>query len=334
MYWMITNRKLKNGEPTGDEGPLSYFASTGAAPLDQISSWQKLSFPEFRKQLSAEADAFPLYEDPEDHTAQRHVGVFVHGFNNTWQDAARRYRSVSDTLYGGPDRLGTCVLFTWPSDGTKLGYIPDRADARRSAEELASVLSELYSWAIFKQQQGAANPAKACRAKLSAIGHSMGAYVLQKALQVVWTRNNQPLLVSLINQLLLVAADVDNDLFKSGEVVDKSDGDAMANLCYRITALYTGRDLTLGMSAGFKHFGERRLGRSGLARNDAGVPMAPSNVWDLDCSRLIEPGLGRVHSALFEAGESKGPELMTRVLRGDDRKLIVSWAEDNQYPKP
>lgn len=160
----------------------------------------------------------------------------------------------------------------------------------------------------------------------------MGAYVLQKALQVVWTRKNQPLLVSLINQLLLVSADVDNDLFKSGEVVDKSDGDAMANLCYRITALYTGRDLTLGMSAGFKHFGERRLGRSGLARNDAGVPLAPSNVWDIDCSRLIKPSVPRVHSSLFEPADSKGPDLMQRVLRGDDRKLILSWAEDNAFP--
>ena len=332
MYWMITNRKLRAGEPSADSGPLSYFASDGAQPLDQITSWQKLSFSDFRQQLTREADAFPLIEDPEEHAAQRHVGVFVHGFNNTWQDAARRYRGIADTLYGGPAKLGTCVLFTWPSDGTALGYIPDRVDARRSADDLASVLSELYSWAVFKQKQGAADPDKACRAKLSAIGHSMGAYVIQKALQTVWTRNNQPLLVSLINQLLLVAADVDNDLFKSGEVVDKSDGDAMANLCYRITALYTGRDLTLGMSAGFKHFGERRLGRSGLARNDAGVPMAPSNVWDLDCSRLIDPAVVKVHSALFEPAQSKGFDVMGRVLRGDDRKLIVSWAEDNVYP--
>jgi esterase/lipase superfamily enzyme len=89
------------------------------------------------------------------------------------------------------------------------------------------------------------------------IAYSMGAYVTQKAMQTVWTCKNQPLLVSLINQMILVAADVDNDLFESGESVDGSDGDTIANLTYRITALYTGRDSTLGLSAGFKHFGKR-----------------------------------------------------------------------------
>jgi len=42
----------------------------------------------------------------------------------------------------------------------------------------------------------------------------MGNYVLQTAMQFAWTRKNQPLLVSLLNQLVIVAADVDNDLFK------------------------------------------------------------------------------------------------------------------------
>ena len=65
----------------------------------------------------------------------------------------------------------------------------------------------------------------------------MGNYLLQKAMAAAWTRKNQPLLVSLINQLLMVAADVDNDLFDAG-APDNSDGSAVANLTYRITALY------------------------------------------------------------------------------------------------
>ena len=38
------------------------------------------------------------------------------------------------------------------------------------------------------------------------VAHSMGNYVLQKAMSAAWTRKNQPLLVSLINQLVMVAA--------------------------------------------------------------------------------------------------------------------------------
>ena len=212
---------------------------------------------------------------------ERHIGVFVQRFNNSWEDEAGRYKGIADDLYAA-NGLGICVLFTWPPDGSALGYIPDRLDARRPADSLTEVLSDLYDWAIKKQLEGSEDPAKGCRAKISLIAHSMGAYVRQKAMQTVWTPKNKPLLVSLLNQMLLVAADVDNELFSSGEAVDSSDGDAMENLCYRVTAIYTGRDSTLGLSAGFKHFGKRRLGRNGLAGGD------PDNVWDVDCSDLID----------------------------------------------
>jgi hypothetical protein len=81
-------------------------------------------------------------------------------------------------------------------------------------------------------------------------------------MNAVWTRKNRPLLVSLLQEVLMVAADVDNDLFRNGENVTHGDGEGLSNLSYRITALYTGRDNVLGASAGLKHFGKRRLGRS------------------------------------------------------------------------
>ena len=69
--------------------------------------------------------------------------------------------------------------------------------------------------------------------------------------------------MSLVNQMLLVAADIDNDLFKMGEGTDKSDGDAIANLTYRVTALYTGRDPILGLSAGAPYFSPSSHSRLG-----------------------------------------------------------------------
>jgi esterase/lipase superfamily enzyme len=92
----------------------------------------------------------------------------------------------------------------------------------------------------------------------------MGNYMVKKTMAKAWTRKNQPLLVSLINQLLMVAADVDSDLFDSG-APDNNDGNTVANLTYRITALYNGRDSVLGASIGLKHFDMRRLGRTGLS---------------------------------------------------------------------
>jgi hypothetical protein len=137
-------------------------------------------------------------------------------------------------------------------------------------------------------------------------------------MNVVWTRKNRPLLVSLIDQLVMVAADVDNDIFRLGEAVSHGDGEGIANLTYRVTALYTGRDSVLGMSAGLKHFGKRRLGRSGL---DHTCPV-PDNAWDMDCSGLIAPEIGgvQVHAAYFESLLCY--ELMRKILTGIDRKII------------
>jgi esterase/lipase superfamily enzyme len=183
---------------------------------------------------------------------------------------------------------------------------------------LADVLSQLYDWLLGKQQAAIQNSEKACRAKVSMVSHSMGNYVLQKAMSAAWTRKNQPLLVSLINQLVMVAADVDNDLFES-DASDGTDGDAVANLTYRITALYSGRDAVLGASAGLKHFGTRRLGRSGLAVRP---PTDKDNVWDIDCSSFFPASVGGmdIHSAYFD---NKGTlELMRDILRGIDRSVL------------
>jgi len=317
-FWMITNRNRKDTTLGRDRAGLSYWLSD-KGPLDRLNNWSAVSPKGFKDALIDAAGQYPVITDPGGHMDQKHVTVFVHGYNNDWTDAARRYQQICDDLYPGKNGLGLCILFTWPADGSPLHYLPDRADARESAIDLASVLCKFYDWLLLKQAEAAGNPqdpTKGCHVKTSLIAHSMGNYLVQKAMQLAWTRNNQPLLVSLLNQVLMVAADVDNDLFKSGETSDKSDGDAMANLCYRITALYTGRDSVLGMSAGLKHFGKRRLGRSGLDRS---AP-APDNVWDADCSLLIPKDHDNIHSAYFEA--QKTQELMRHVLRGSDRGVI------------
>lgn len=312
--WMITDREVLSDGLGDDQDALTYWISDAGA-VDDFSSWKPVTWKRFRDLLVAEADKFPVVP-LERSDEQKHVTLFVHGYNNDWTDAAKRYDSICKKLFEAND-LGICVLFTWPSDGMPTNYLPDRSDARESAPNLASVLGDLYDWLIKKQAEGAESPSKACRAKTSLIAHSMGNYVLQNAMQIAWTRKNQPLLTSMLSQLVMVAADVDNDLFASGEETDRSDGDAIANLCYRVTALYTGLDSVLGISAGLKHFGKRRLGRSGLDRT---VP-APDNVWDKDCTDWLR-GMSSTHSAYFESDKTLA--FMRDVLRGVDRNILLS----------
>lgn len=256
----------------------------------------------------------------------------------SFDHSASFYESLCSQLFDGPKSLGLCILYDWPSWGNILGYEPDRARARECAPDLTDILSELFDWLVKKQAdaikavQDQVNKQKQttqpCKAKVSLIAHSMGNYLLQNAMADAWTRKNQPLLVSLINQLLMVAADVDNDLFDAG-APDNSDGSAIVNLTYRITALYSGRDEVLGASAGLKHFGTRRLGRSGLAHSPPLVTQPPQtdNVWDVDCSSFFPDKVSGtdIHGAYFVTDGTI--ELMRQVLRGVDRGVLSTTGQ-------
>lgn len=327
MYWMVTNRSVvkdTEGNPTdfGDDFSDLSFWQNASDKVDVPDNWTGMNEADFRQGLVAITNNFP---DPNTTPTenQKHFNLFVHGFDTNWTSAVQRYGAIVDNLFSGPQSLGVCILFTWPSKGSVAGYFPDRSEARQSADDFADVLSSLYDWMTVKQANGAKNPADGCKAQTSVIAHSMGNYVVENAMNVAWTRKNRPLLMSLINQLVMVAADVDNDIFRSGDAVTHGDGEGIANLSYRVTALYSGKDAVLGMSAGLKHFGKRRLGRSGLDRT---CPV-PDNVWDIDCSMLLDPKLSGldVHGAYF--AEPKCYALMRDLLRGIDRSVLL--AQDN-----
>jgi esterase/lipase superfamily enzyme len=335
-YWMINDRSNGGIGPDPNTTGLTYWVSD-EQPLTDIKSWQKISAASFKKLLAAAVDEFPAL-DPSENEEQSHVTILVHGFNNKFTSSTAFYQQLCDRLFSGPNSLGLCILYDWPSWGNILGYEPDRARARQCAEDLTNILSELFDWLV-KQQKAAINsggdPNKACKAKVSLIAHSMGNYLLQKAMAAAWTRKNQPLLVSLINQLLMVAADVDNDLFDAG-APDNDDGSAIVNLTYRITALYSGRDEVLGASAGLKHFGTRRLGRSGLAHSPPLVTQPPQtdNVWDIDCSSFFPGNVSGtdIHGAYFVTDRTI--ELMRQILRGVDRGVLSTTGQltGNAWP--
>src|SRR5438046_9618676 len=256
---MINDRSQGGVGPDVNTDGMTYCVSD-KQPLTDIKNWRQIAQANFKKLLVAAADKFPAH-DPAENEKQSHVTILAHGFNNKYTSATRSYQDLCRRLFAGPDSLGLCILYDWHSRGSMLGYEPDRSHARLCAHDLTDVLSALFDWLVDKQQQTIDNPAKACQATGSLIAHSMGNYVVQKAMAAAWTRKNQPLLVTLLNQLVMVAPDVDNNLFDSG-APDNNDGAATVNLSYRITALYSGRDSVLGASAGFTHCGARRVGRS------------------------------------------------------------------------
>ncbi len=316
--FMVTNRNYGNGAFGRYIADTSYYVTdVSSGKRLSPSSWKRLKANEFIDELVAEAEGYPMFFE-EENEKQKHVSLFIHGYNTDWVDSVASCNALWDSLYAGSNSLGVLVLFSWPSNGNVAGYLPDREDARETAPQLAELFVTLHDYLFAKQRLAAKSqdPTKFCKAKVSVIAHSMGNFVAQNALAAAAKRLNSPQLVTLIHQLAMVAADVDNDIFQDYKPLD-SDGSLMANLCYRISALYTGLDQVLGASAGLKHFGTRRLGRSGLA-DPAGVY---DNVCEFDVSPLVK-NQGNIHSAVFQS--EKALQLLRGILIGKDRKVLLS----------
>jgi esterase/lipase superfamily enzyme len=74
---------------------------------------------------------------PQD--GSRDIMIFLHGYNVTFEAAARRAAQVAFDL----EFRGVVVLFSWPSLGTFLGYVADGARAEASAQPLSRLLQVL-----------------------------------------------------------------------------------------------------------------------------------------------------------------------------------------------
>ncbi len=122
-------------------------------------------------------------------TGQRRVLVFVHGYNNQFDDAVFRFAQIKHDS-AAP---GVAVLFTWPSRGRLLSYPYDRESATYSRGALERLLSEL-----------AAEPEVA---EINVLAHSMGNWLTLEALRQQAIRKGR--VPEKIRNVMLAAPDVD-----------------------------------------------------------------------------------------------------------------------------
>lgn len=124
---------------------------------------------------------------------KRRVMVFVHGFNNRFEDAVYRFAQIVHDS-GAPT---VPVLFTWPSQGSLFGYGYDRESANYSRHALEALLQGLVK-----------DPAVG---EVSILAHSMGNWVTLEALRQMSIRNRQ--IPPKIANVMLASPDVDIDVF-------------------------------------------------------------------------------------------------------------------------
>jgi esterase/lipase superfamily enzyme len=122
------------------------------------------------------------------------VLVFVHGFNNGFDDGVYRVTQIAhDTKYPG-----TPVLFSWASAGKITGYVYDKESANAARDDLEATLKML---------------AHTKARSIDIIAHSMGTWVTMEALRQLAIENNRDLNGKL-GYVILASPDIDVDVFK------------------------------------------------------------------------------------------------------------------------
>jgi esterase/lipase superfamily enzyme len=183
------------------------------------------------------------------------VVLFIHGFNESWQRDMDVMQAVFDGL--GPDV--TLVGYSWPSQGNILEYLEDRVQAERSATDLLQCLRDLECPNV--------------------IAHSMGNFLLQKALESAGT-------APCVDKLVMVAADVPFDALNTSNIAEMSN---------KVLVMYCPADGAL-LGSGIIHLGAR-LGLVGAGH-------APENCQSVNCIGLLPAELNPVdlHGDYFRSG--------------------------------
>lgn len=121
-----------------------------------------------------------------------HTFIFIHGYGTTFEHALYRTAQIAYDLGADGEPFGTAHLYSWPSGGGLLDYKYDFDSARFAVEHLRKYLETVVG----------KTPAR----NVHLIAHSMGAWVLMKALEA-W----DPSVVAgrTINQVILAAPDID-----------------------------------------------------------------------------------------------------------------------------
>lgn len=131
--------------------------------------------------------------------------ISIHGFNYSFREALQRTAELKRFYAGRPMVF---FLFTWPSDGSLLpfkAYASDRDDARASGTAFGRGLQKL---AHYLRGVGAEDY---CGQAVHLMAHSMGNYALRWAVQGIRSGGSGGNLRRLLDQVLLFAADEDDD---------------------------------------------------------------------------------------------------------------------------
>lgn len=265
---------------TGARGVMNYGHADVSIPSGhragelEAPSWLRLEFSEDPAEHVVLLTVERMAREPFLRALQARVAaseggnafLFVHGYNVSFADAARRTAQMSyDLAFDGAP-----VFFSWPSQGALSGYTVDESNIEWSTPHIKRFLADVA------RHSDAGN--------LYLIAHSMGNRGLTRALQQLMAE--QPALRGRFREIILAAPDVDAAVFRR-ELVP-----ALRQAGRRVTLYASSNDLALKASK--EVHGYARAGDSG----DGLVVMRGLDT--IDASGVDESVLA--HSYFVESG--------------------------------
>jgi esterase/lipase superfamily enzyme len=183
----------------------------------------------------AEDDYYGQLRDRVAAAPRPEVFVFVHGYNVTFDGAARRTAQIAyDVRFAGIP-----IFFSWPSQGGLLKYTVDENNVEWAAPHLKQLLLSVV------QRSGAQS--------VNLIAHSMGNRALAAALRDI--QRDFQARSTLFNQVILAAPDIDAEIFC------RDVAPALAGTSQRVTLYASSNDQALVASK--RVHGYARAGDSG-----------------------------------------------------------------------
>lgn len=233
------------------------------------------------------------------------VLVFLHGFSCGFEAALTHSAGLS-AAYGEPGRPLHAFAFSWPADGEMvpmLSYLRDRDDAKLSGEAMARAFLKLLD---FFRSLG---HDQFCRRSIHLVAHSMGNYALRHALQAIISKYDGGPLPRVFQNILLMAADEDNDTFEHAHKLAR-----LPELAEAVHVYYAANDMALHVSDRTKGNPDR-LGTTG-PRTLGNLPLKINLV---DCRDVAATGL--------DDGCHQYYRLRPEVLR-DVRQVLSGMSAD------
>jgi len=229
---------------------------------------------------------FQTIKDSIKNTDGKNALIFIHGYNVSFEDAAKRTGQMAYDL----EFKGIPAFYSWPSQAKVSNYTVDEASIKWSQPHIESFIED------FAAKSGVDN--------IYLIAHSMGTRGLTNA--YVNVLKNTPSLKSKFKEIILAAPDIDADVFKD-QIAPK-----MADIGIPVTLYASSEDKAL--KASHKIHGNTRAGDSGDGQ------LILDGIESIDSTNVKSDFIGHSSYADNVAVLSDLYYLINRGLRPDQRR--------------